>query len=153
MNIEKNIENEYQIKEYISMIMEPETSYSATENFPFKSETYEIIGACMEVHKELGRGFHEIVYKDALEVEFKFQEIPYEREKPFSVFYKNVSLNRNYNADFLVFDQIILEVKADQSDLNTHADQIINYLAVSKCKVALFVNFGKSKLDFKRVVL
>jgi len=153
MNNENNTGKLYKYNEAISVLMEPDFNNSDTQNFPFKTETYEIIGACMEVHNELGRGFHEIVYKDALEVEFKLQEIPYQREKPFNVLYKGFNLDRNYNADFCVFGNIILEIKADQADLDTHADQILNYLAVSKCKIALFVNFGKEKLIFKRVIL
>ena len=153
MNKENNTEKLYKYNEAISVLMEPDFNNSDSQNFPQKTETYQIIGACMEVHNELGRGFHEIVYKDALEVEFKLQEIPYVREKPFNVLYKGFNLDRNYNADFCVFGNIILEIKADQADLDTHADQILNYLAVSKCKIALFVNFGNDKLIFKRVIL
>ena len=77
-----------------------------------KEESYELIGICMEVHRELGMGFREIIYKDALEYEFQQRGIPYERERPYLVKYKSITLPRRYNADFIVFDSIILEVKA-----------------------------------------
>lgn len=118
----------------------------------YKKESYEIIGACMEVHNHLGPGFLEIVYKDALEVEFKNLGIPYEREKEYIVNYKGVILPRKFNADFVVFDKIILEVKAAAAIHENHQAQSLNYLAVSKEKLAVIVNFGEAKLNFQRMV-
>jgi GxxExxY protein len=77
-----------------------------------KNESYQIIGKCFEVHNQLGPGFLEVVYKDALELEFQQAGIPYEREKEYSIVYKGTLLRRKYYADFVVFDSIILEVKA-----------------------------------------
>lgn len=77
----------------------------------FKEESYKIIGCCLEVYNELGPGFLEVVYKDALEVEFQLNNIPYSREKIFEIKYKGRLLPRRYQADFVVYDQIILEVK------------------------------------------
>ncbi len=117
-----------------------------------KDETFEIIGACMEVHKELGNGFLEAVYKDALEIEFKLKDIPYQREKAYEIEYKGQKLNRKYIADFIVFDQIVLEVKAQEIIAPVNYAQTINYLTTSKNKIGLLVNFGSSSLQYKRLI-
>lgn len=119
----------------------------------FKDESYKIVGVCMEVHKNLGKGFLEIVYKDALEYEFKLNNIPYEREKEFSIGYKNYTLPHKYYADFVVFNNIILEVKAVNGIVDEFIKQTLNYLAVSKCKLGLIVNFGEESLKYKRIIL
>jgi len=82
------------------------------EKYPLQTESYQIIGICMEVHSILGKGLLEIVYKDAIEYEFKCKKIPYEREKKYEVEYKDVILPHYFFADFVVFDKIILEVKS-----------------------------------------
>ena len=119
----------------------------------FKEESYKIIGACMEVYNELGKGFNEIVYKDALEIEFQLQEIPYSREILFDVFYKGHMLKRKYCADFVVYDNIILEVKAIGSLDSGNIKQTLNYLAVTKIQLGLLVNFGEDKLKYQRILL
>ena len=118
-----------------------------------KEEAYKIIGLCMEVHNNLGAGFLEIVYKDALEIEFCRAEIPYRREKEYEVVYKGVVLPHKYYADFVVFDKIILEIKGRKEICDDDFAQAINYLKVSENKLALIVNFGEPKLNYKRVVL
>lgn len=124
------------------------------KKFLHKEETYKIIGCCMEVHKHLGLGLLEIVYKDALEVEFKRNSIPFEREKKYTISYKDVLLNHSFFADFVVFDKIILEVKCTQKGFaQEHEKQLINYLAISKNNVGLLINFGESALAYKRMVL
>lgn len=117
-----------------------------------KEESYKIIGACMEVHKELGMGFREIVYKDALEMEFKENGIRFRREKQYDIFYKGKKLPRKYYADFVVFDSIILEVKAAMTIVNPFVYQTINYLKASGMKLGIIVNFGEKSLTYKRVV-
>lgn len=107
----------------------------------------------MEVHKQLGKGFLEIVYKDALEIEFKLQGIPFVREQKFEITYKGNKLNRFYVTDFVAFDSIILEVKAQEFVIDENYKQVINYLAVSKQKLGLIINFGEDSLKFKRVAL
>ncbi|MCC6836413.1 MAG: GxxExxY protein [Cytophagales bacterium] len=107
----------------------------------------------MEVHRILGRGFLEIVYKDALEYEFKNRKIKYEREKEYLIAYKDTILPHKFYADFVVFDKIILEVKAQEGIVEEHYSQVINYLAVSKCKIGLIYNFGSPSLEIKRVIL
>lgn len=121
-------------------------------NLVHKEEAYRIIGACMEVHNNLGSGFLEIVYKDALEFEFRRMGISYEREKEYTVNYKGVVLSHKFYADFVVFDNIILEVKGKQGIAEEHVAQAINYLKVSGKRLALIVNFGELKLNYKRIV-
>ena len=107
----------------------------------------------MEVHNNLGAGFSEVLYKDALEYEFRNAEIPYEREKKYSVHYKNIILPHNFFADFVVYDSIILEVKSVKAITDEVIAQSINYLKVSNNKLALIVNFGQIKLQSKRIVI
>lgn len=95
----------------------------------------------------------EIVYKDALEYEFRKTGIPYEREKEYAVNYKGIILPHKFYADFVVFDNIILEVKGASSIADEQIAQAINYLKVSQNKVALLVNFGGERLNYKRLIL
>jgi len=118
-----------------------------------KDKSYEIIGKCFEVHNNLGAGFLEIVYKDALEYEFKKAKIPYEREKEYTVNYKGVILPHKFYADFVVYDSIILEIKAVSAISEVFVAQAINYLKVSQNKLALIVNFGEPQVNSKRIVL
>jgi GxxExxY protein len=123
------------------------------EKYPYQKESYELIGISMEIHRILGRGFLEIVYKDALEYEFRSRGILYQREKEYKVVYKDVVLPHRFYADFVVFDKIILEIKAQKGIVDEHYAQVLNYLAVSKCKLGLIVNFGENSLITKRVIL
>lgn len=111
------------------------------------------MGILFEVHKNLGKGFSEIVYKDALEFEFNAANIPFEREKEYVVNYKNTILKHKFYADFVVFDSIILEIKSCESLNNSHITQCLNYLKVSQTKLALLVNFNKTSLEHKRIVM
>jgi|ERR1035437_2894396 GxxExxY protein len=137
--------------EYLTL-EEPEVLYK-TSDLIYKKDVFEIIGICMEIHRILGKGFNEVVYKDAMEYEFKCKEMAYEREKKFKIQYKDVILPRTYNADFVYDEKIILEVKAQQHVIDTHFKQTINYLAASKIKLGLIINFGEDSLKFKRVIL
>lgn len=107
----------------------------------------------MEVHNNLGAGFLEIVYKDALEYEFKTVGISFEREKEYMVHYKGNILPHKFYADFIVFDKIILEIKNAKDIADVHIAKAINYLKVSGNKLALIVNFGEFKLNYKRIIL
>ena len=118
-----------------------------------KKESYEIISACMEVHNNLGTGFAEIVYKDALEYEFKKQLILFEREKQYEVRYKEIILPHLFYADFVVLDSIILEIKCVSQFTSEFTAQCLNYLKVSGRQLALLVNFGELRLQYKRIVL
>jgi len=119
----------------------------------YKAESYQIIGLCMEVHNNLGAGFLEIVYKDALEYEFRNAGIEFEREKMYEVNYKGIILPHKFYADFIVNGNIILEVKGVPGIADEFVAQAINYLKVSQNKLALIVNFGEIKLSYKRIVL
>ncbi len=122
------------------------------EEYPYQNETYKIIGAAMSVHSELGSGFSEIVYKDALEYEFKQKGIFYERETEFPIHYKGIILPHSYFADFVVEKNIILEVKCKSQIIEKHYAQTINYLKASKLTIGLIVNFFESSLQHKRVI-
>ena len=124
-----------------------------TNNLIFKDEAYFIVGLCMEIHNALGRGFNEVVYADALELELKENEVPFQREKKFEIVYKGKQLAHNYYADFVIDNKIILELKAIELLNRAHIKQVLNYLAVSKLKLGLLVNFGEESLSYKRVVL
>lgn len=138
---------EYQI------VNEPLEKYKTGADLIYKDECFAILGACFEVHNNLGRGFLEVVYKDALEIEFKLRGIPYQREKKFVVEYKEHVLEHFFVADFVIYDKIILEVKSRRYVVEENYDQSINYLAITKCKLALLVNFGEKSLKYKRLVL
>ena len=118
----------------------------------YKEESFLIVGKCMEVHRELGHGFLEVVYKDALELLFEEGNIFYEREKEYDVYFKNVLLPHKFYADFVVMDKIILEAKCVKELNNEHYAQTINYLKVSGNKLGLLVNFGRDRLEYKRIV-
>ena len=118
----------------------------------YKEESYAIIGLCMEVHNKLGHGFSEIVYKDALEIEFTANEILFEREKEYPIQYKGQILKHKFFADLVVFDSIVIEIKCVKSLLEEHVSQVINYLRASDKKLGLLINFGRDKLEYKRLV-
>lgn len=115
-------------------------------------ETYAIIGAAMTVHRELGCGFLESVYQDSLEKEFQGQTIPYAREVKLPVFYRGEQLNSYYQADFICFNSVIVELKALQRLSGIEDAQVINYLKASNLHRALLLNFGSKNLQHKRLV-
>lgn len=119
----------------------------------YKEEVYEIIGACIEVHKELGNGFLEAVYQEALEIELKSKSIDFEREKELTIFYKNIELKKKYYADFFCYNKIIVELKAVSALLPEHEAQLLNYMKATKTKVGLLINFGEQSLKHKRFIL
>ncbi|MBW6483979.1 MAG: GxxExxY protein [Vicingaceae bacterium] len=123
------------------------------KDYPFQKETYKIIGICMEVHRILGKGLLEIVYKDAIEYEFKSQNILYQREKKYEVEYKGIILPHYFFAYFVVYDNVILEVKSKKGIVDEHYSWVLNYLGISKCPLGLIVNFGENSLATKRVIL
>ena len=119
----------------------------------YREETRQLIGFCMEIHRELGKGHDEVIYKDALVVELSRAQIPFAREKPYEVQYKNVILPHQYWADFVIWDRILLEAKAVEKLADAHVKQVLNYLAASKLRLGLLVNFGGDSLEWKRVIL
>ena len=118
-----------------------------------EEETYKIIGICMEVHRILGPGLLEIIYKEALEIEFRENNIPFEREKEFAIEYKGKILPHRFYADFIVNGDIILEVKTVKEFSNEHIAQVINYLKLADSEIGLMVNFQTKSLQYKRYVL
>ena len=124
-----------------------------SENFYKKEENYTIVGLCMEVHRILGPGLLEIVYKDALEIEFKNNNIPFKREKEFFIEYKGVILPHKFYADFIVYDEIILEVKSTKEISNEHIAQTINYMKLAESQIGIIANFQNKSLVHKRLVL
>jgi len=119
----------------------------------FKEESYKIIGACFEVHNILGHGFKEAVYKDALEIELYRLEIPFEREKPFTIVYKEQKLKHFFVADFVVYNTIILEIKIGNYIGDPYIKQTLNYLKASGLRLGKVVNFGLIKLESQRIVI
>ena len=106
----------------------------------------------MKVHSILGPGFKEIIYKDALEVELEREKIAYEREKSFRVLYDDKILNRRFDVDFMVFNSIVLEIKAASIIHYENFRQTLNYLKASEIKLGILINFGASKLEFQRII-
>ncbi|MFA5436526.1 MAG: GxxExxY protein [Candidatus Neomarinimicrobiota bacterium] len=119
----------------------------------FKSESYNIIGACLEVHKKPGHRFPEAVYQEALSIEFDLRYIAYQREVALDITYKGHTLNKNYYADFLCYGKIILELKALSAINHEHEAQLLNYLKASGYKLGILVNFGEPSLKFKHMIL
>ncbi len=123
-----------------------------TNDFIFKDEAYSIVGAAFEVHNELRNGFQESVYQEAMAKEFKLKEIPFEKEVLINVYYKGEKLEKYYKADFICYNSIIIELKALSDITNEHEAQLINYLKATKMKLGILINFGKSSLQYKRLI-
>ena len=113
---------------------------------------YNIVGAAMEVHRELGPGFLEAVYQEALELILKEKEIPYEREKEVRIIFKDQLLKKRYRIDFLAYNNIIIETKAQSKLSRLDEAQLINYLKATGIKVGLLLNFGAPSLQYQRMV-
>ena len=117
-----------------------------------KNEAYQIIGAAMAVHNELESGMREIVYGDALEIEFKLRGIPFQREQTFNVVYKGVELQHKFKCDFVCFNNIIVELKAEKELTDIDRSQIINYLKITKYPLGILINFGETSLKYERYI-
>ena len=117
-----------------------------------KEEYFKIVGICMEVHRILGGGLLEIVYKDALEYEFRKNNIPFEREKEYEVNYKEIVLAHKFYADFVIWDEIILEIKAVKDIVDEHIAQTLNYIKLADSNIGIIVNFNNKSLQHKRII-
>jgi GxxExxY protein len=114
--------------------------------------TYKIIGAAMEVHRELGCGFLEAVYQEALGREFNFQNIPCKPQPIVKIMYKGNPLDKTYQPDFICFEEIIVEIKALSLLTGNEEAQLINYLKAAKLTIGLLLNFGTKSLEYKRLI-
>jgi GxxExxY protein len=122
-------------------------------NILHKELSFEVMRCCFAVHSNLGNGFLEIVYKDALQIEFDRAGIAYHREHKYEVLYKGVILPHYFCADFVVEDSIILEVKGQSVITDLFMAQTLNYLHVSGKELGIIAVFGGPKLASKRIVL
>lgn len=119
----------------------------------FKDEVFAIVGAAFEVHRELGPGFLEAVYHEALERELASRKIPFESEKVLQIIYKGEPLQKIYIADLICYGKIVVELKALDRLSGKEESQIINYLKATGMKVGVLINFGSHpKLEWKRFV-
>ena len=119
----------------------------------YENETEKIIKACMNVFNELGNGFLEAVYQEALAIEFGIMNIPFKKEAKIEVYYKGNKLNKEYYADFICYDKIIVELKCVSRLVNANKAQVLNYLHGTKLAVGLLINFGESSLKWERLTL
>lgn len=118
----------------------------------YPNESYRIIGAILEVHNRLGIGLMEKVYQEALEKEFIFQKIPYEREKKYELYYRGVKMDAYYISDFVCYDKIIVEIKAVSEILDVHRAQLRNCLSLAKCKLGILANFNELFMNPQRII-
>jgi len=119
----------------------------------YKDEVFAIIGAAMEVHRHLRNGFAEAVYQEAMELELRSRSVPFERQKHLAIVYKDVLLKKTYVADVVCYGQIIIELKSQPAITKLDIAQALNYLRITKLKLALIVNFGDaSNLEWQRLI-
>lgn len=123
------------------------------EEYPFKKECYNIIGAAMDVHNELGCGFLEPVYQEALSIVLMENKIPFVKEKVLNIEFRGRILDKKYIADFICFDEVIVELKATDGLADHDIAQVLNYLKATGKKLGLLINFGQTKLQYRRVIL
>jgi len=119
----------------------------------YEEESYAIIGACFEIYKNKGCGFHEPIYHECLEIEFEFQRIPFLSKPPQTLQYRGRTLVQTFSPDFICYDKIIVEIKAVSELIDEHRAQLLNYLSATSCKLGLLVNFGHyPRLEYERLL-
>ena len=118
----------------------------------YKDEVFAIVGAAIEVHRVLGSGFLEAVYHEALEIMFKIEGVPYLREPLLNVEFMGRTLRKAYSPDFVCYDKIIVELKAQDELIGINRAQTINYLCAAKMQLGLLINFGAERLQYERFV-
>ena len=124
---------------------------SKTTNMLYQNEVYAILGAAMEVQNELGCGFLEMVYHEALNIELKLRKIPFETEKLITVSYKGHLLEKNYRADLVCYDNIVVELKSVEKIKSEHVAQLLNYLKATNLPMGILINFGEKPIQYKIV--
>ena len=123
------------------------------EEIVLKEESYQVVGACFEVYKELGSGFLEAVYQEALSIELSAQQIPYEEKPTLRLNYKGTPLRQTYEPDFVCFNAILIEIKATSQLADEHRAKVINYLSATRYRLGLLINFGAHpKLEHERIL-
>ena len=132
--------------------METNRTNSGKSEIIYKNESYKITGALFNVHNKLGRGFLESVYSEALSIEFDKQGIPYKCEKKIPTYYGDIKLKKYFKADFICYDDIILELKQTPFIARAHEEQLMNYLVATKFKLGIIVAFGAPRLIYKRII-
>jgi GxxExxY protein len=115
--------------------------------------TFKIISCAYNVHNELGHGFPEKIYQEAMAYELKNQNIPFLKEARLAIFYKNIRLEQCYYADFICNENVIVEFKALKNLDKIHTHQVLNYLKASNINLGLLINFGSESVQVKRVYL
>jgi GxxExxY protein len=115
-------------------------------------QTFNIIGAAMDVHKELGYGFLEAVYQEALAIEFTKRNIPHSKEQQIPIFYRGNKLVTSYRTDFLCYDSVVVELKAIKAISSIEEAQVINYLKATRLNRAIILNFGTPRMEYRRIV-
>ena len=124
----------------------------AANKILYREESFAIIGACMKVHRTLGAGFLEEVYEEALEREFQNLKIPFKRQVKLDLYYGNQKLTKQYRADFICYDEIIVEIKAVSLIPTAFYAQLQNYLKCTNIELGMLINFGTSSLTYKRMI-
>jgi len=120
----------------------------------FKEEVYAIVGAAMDVYRQLGRGFLEPVYQEALGIEFRRRRIPFEAQQDIVILYKGEALEKRYIADFICYGQIIIELKALEGLCGRDVGQLLNYMKATRFNLGLLINFGSPvRLEWHRYVI
>ncbi len=120
----------------------------------YEDESYRIMGACFEVYKEMGCGFVEPVYQECLELELAIQGVPFVAQAALRLRYKGRRLKRKYTPDFILFEKIVLEIKAVQELADKHRAQVDNYLKATGYRLGLLVNFGHyPQVEYERIVV
>lgn len=122
------------------------------KNIVLPQESFNIIGAAMEVHSIIGCGFTEVIYQEALEEEFKLRNIPYSREKTYPITYKGKQLSKFFRPDFVCYDKVIVELKTVSEFTDEHFSQVLNYLKATACQLGLLINFADDSLEYKRIL-
>ncbi|AZI19835.1 GxxExxY protein [Chryseobacterium taklimakanense] len=122
------------------------------EKILYKDESYQLIGICMNIHSTLGFGFLEAVYCEILEKGFVRMNIPFQREVKLDLYFNGIKLEKQYKADFVCYDDIILEIKSVSFLHENFTKQTLNYLKATEKKLGLLINFGEKSLKYKRII-
>ena len=119
----------------------------------FREECFQVIGACFSVYNELGSGFLESIYSEALRIELHRRSIPFVSEREIQIHYRQVPLKQSFRVDLICFEKLIVELKATESLIDAHRSQLLNYLNATQLRLGVLVNFGNgSQLEWERLV-